>query len=134
MSGTTTRPEQETPDARWRGRLHEVIYEAETPAGRAFDITLIWLILVSVVAVTLESVRSVRDEYGEILRVVEWVFTVLFTVEYILRLVSVRRPLSYATSFFGVVDLLAVAPSFLSLLVPGSQYLLVIRVLRLLRI
>jgi len=134
MSGATTRPEQETPDARWRGRLHEVIYEAETPAGRAFDVALIWLILLSVAAVMLESVRSVRDEYGPLLRTVEWVFTVLFTVEYALRLVGVRRPLAYATSFFGVVDLLAVLPTFLGLFVPGSQYLLVVRVLRLLRI
>src|SRR3712207_9447459 len=95
MKGAATRPEQETPDARWRGRLHEVIYEAETPAGRAFDVALIWLILLSVAAVMLESVRSVRAEYGALLYTVEWVFTVLFTVEYLLRLVSVRRPLAY---------------------------------------
>jgi len=134
VSGPATRPEQETPDARWRGRLHEVIYEAETPAGRAFDVALIWLILLSVVAVLLESVRSVRTEHGALLYTIEWVFTILFTVEYVLRLVGVRRPLAYATSFFGVVDLLAILPTFLSLLVPGSQYLLVIRVLRLLRV
>ena len=134
MSGATTRPEQETPDAAWRGRLHEVIYEAETPAGRAFDVALIGLILLSVLSVVLESVRSIRAEYGPALQTAEWVFTILFAVEYVLRLVSVRRPLAYATSFFGVVDLLAVIPTFLSLLVPGSQYLLVIRILRLLRI
>ena len=135
MSGKAAlRPEQETPDAPWRGRLHEVIYEAETLAGRAFDVALIWLILLSVVAVLLESVRSIREQYGAPLHTAEWVFTILFTVEYILRLVSVRRPFAYATSFFGVVDLLAILPTFLSLLVPGSQYLLVIRVLRLLRV
>jgi len=134
MSGATTRPEEETPAARWRGRLHEVIYEAETPAGRAFDVALIWLILLSVAAVMLESVRGVRAEYGRLLYAAEWVFTVLFTVEYVLRLVSVRRPLAYATSFYGVVDLLAIIPTYLSLLVPGSQSLLVIRVLRLLRV
>ena len=134
MSGATTRPEAETPDARWRGRLHEVIYEAETPAGRAFDVALIWLILLSVAAVMLESVRGVRADYGRVLYAAEWVFTVLFTVEYALRLVSVRRPLAYAMSFYGVVDLLAIIPTYLSLLVPGSQYLLVIRVLRLLRV
>ncbi|HEX8355351.1 MAG TPA: ion transporter, partial [Pyrinomonadaceae bacterium] len=134
MSGAATRPEQETPDARWRGRLHEVIYEAETPAGRAFDVALIWLIGLSVAAVLLESVRSVREEYGPLLSAAEWVFTVLFTVEYGLRLVSVRRPLAYARSFFGVVDLLAIVPTYLSLLVPGSHYLLIVRVLRLLRV
>ena len=117
-----------------RGRLHEVIYEAETPAGRAFDVALIGLILLSVLAVMLESVGSVRARYGAELFAAEWAFTILFTVEYALRLLSVRRPLRYATSFFGVVDLLAIVPTYLSLLVPGSHYLLVIRILRLLRI
>jgi voltage-gated potassium channel len=117
-----------------RGRLHEVIYEAETPAGRAFDVALIGLILLSVLAVMLESVGAVRARYGARLYVAEWAFTILFTVEYALRLVSVRRPLRYATSFFGVVDLLAIVPTYLSLLVPGSHYLLVVRILRLLRI
>jgi voltage-gated potassium channel len=127
-------PATETPNAGWRNALHEVIYEAETPAGRAFDVILIWLILLSVVAVLLESVGSVRAEYGRILFAAEWIFTVLFTVEYLLRLVGVRRPFRYATSFFGVVDLLAIIPTYLSLLVPGSQYLLVVRILRLLRV
>src|ERR687894_1151203 len=117
-----------------RGRLHEVIYEAETPAGRAFDVALIGLILLSVLAVMLESVGSVRARYGAELYAAEWAFTILFTVEYALRLVAVRRPLRYAASFFGVVDLLAIIPTYLSLLVPGSHYLLVIRILRLLRI
>ena len=127
-------PAAETPNAGWRSALHEVIYEAETPAGRAFDVTLIWLILLSVVAVLLESVHSIRVEYGRVLYAAEWIFTGLFTVEYILRLIAVRRPFRYATSFFGVVDLLAIIPTYLSLLVPGSQYLLAIRILRLLRV
>ncbi|HEY9281927.1 MAG TPA: ion transporter [Pyrinomonadaceae bacterium] len=118
----------------WRGRLHEVVFEADTPAGRAFDVTLIGLILLSVIAVVLESIGGVRARYGRWLYAAELAFTILFTLEYVLRLASVRRPLRYAASFFGVVDLLAIVPTYLSLLVPGSHYLLVIRILRLLRI
>ena len=128
-SNTTGRP-----DAHWRRALHEVVFEAETPAGKAFDVALIWAILLSVIAVLLESVRSLRAAYGEVLIVIEWGFTVLFSIEYILRLLSVRRPLRYAFSFFGMVDLLAVAPTYFSLFFPGTQYLLTIRILRLLRI
>ena len=129
-----TAPSEERPATRRRARLHEVIFESDTRAGRAFDLILIWLILLSVATVILESVREVRQQYGIWLYALEWLFTVLFTVEYFLRLLSVRRPLRYATSFFGVVDLLAVIPTYLSILVPGSQYLLVIRILRLLRV
>ena len=117
-----------------RHRVHEIIFESDTRVGRLFDAILLWIIVLSVGAVMLEIVASIRDRYGDTLRVVEWIFTVLFTVEYALRLVSVRRPLAYATSFFGVADLLAVLPTFLGLFVPGSHYLLIIRVLRLLRI
>ena len=126
--------EARPPSGGWRGRLHEVIFEADTRAGRAFDVGLIGLILLSVLAVTLESIRGVRASYGAQLYAAEWAFTILFTVEYALRLASVRRPLRYASSFFGVVDLLAIVPTYLSLLVTGSQYLLVVRILRLLRI
>ena len=125
---------EERPSTKRRARLHEVIFESDTRAGRAFDLILIWLILFSVATVVLESVREVREQYGRLLHALEWLFTVLFTVEYLLRLSSVRRPLRYATSFFGVVDLLAVIPTYLSVFVPGSQYLLVIRILRLLRV
>ena len=118
----------------WRSRLHEVIFEADTPAGKAFDVVLIASILVSVAAVILESVSTVRAGYGRLLYGIEWFFTVLFTFEYILRLLSVRRPARYATSFFGLVDLLAVAPTYISVFVPGSQSLLTIRMLRLLRV
>ncbi len=124
----------EGPSTGRRARLHEIIFEADTRAGRLFDLVLIWLILLSVATVILESVSSVRAQYGEILRALEWLFTFLFTAEYILRLLSVRRPLRYATSFFGLVDLLAIVPTYLSIFVPGSQYLLVIRILRLLRV
>lgn len=120
--------------APWREHLHEVIFEADTPAGKLFDVTLLVLICVSVLAVILDSVAGVKARYGAMLQVVEWIFTILFTAEYILRLLCVRRPLNYARSFLGVVDLLAIAPTYLSLLVPGTQTLLVIRAFRLLRV
>lgn len=126
--------EARPPSGGFRGRLHEVIFEADTRAGRAFDVALIGFILLSVLAVMLESLSGVRRRYGTELYAAEWGFTILFTLEYGLRLLSVRRPLRYATSFFGVVDLLAIIPTYLSLLVPGSQFLLVIRILRLLRV
>src|SRR5688572_22722674 len=124
----------ERPATSRRGRLHEVIFESDTRAGRYFDLVLIWLILLSVATVVLESVREVREQYGNLLFALEWLFTFLFTVEYLLRLLSVRRPLRYATSFFGVVDLLAIIPTYLSIFIAGSHYLLVIRILRLLRV
>jgi voltage-gated potassium channel len=118
----------------WRVRLHEIIFEADTPAGKAFDIVLILSIVLSVGAVFLESVHRIEQSYGVLLRTIEWFFTILFTIEYILRLVCVTRPLAYTRSFFGVVDLLAILPTYLSLIVPGSHYLLVIRTLRVLRV
>ena len=127
-------PAEERPATRRRARLHEVIFESDTPAGRYFDLALIWLILLSVATVILESIRGVREQYGSLLYALEWVFTILFTIEYSLRLLSVRHPLRYARSFFGVIDLLAIIPTYLSVFLPGSQYLLVIRILRLLRV
>jgi voltage-gated potassium channel len=124
----------DTPPAGLRRRLHEIIFESDTPVGKAFDIALIFTILLSVAAVMLESVSSVRAVHGPQLRAAEWLFTLLFTGEYVLRLFSVGRPLRYATSFFGVVDLLAIVPTYLSLLLPGAQYLLVILLLRILRV
>ena len=118
----------------WRERLYEVIFETDTPAGRGFDVILIWSILISVACVILESVHGIRDMYGHILYGLEWFFTILFTIEYILRLISVRRRLSYAISFFGLVDLMAILPTYLSFVIPGSQSLLTIRTLRLLRV
>ena len=119
---------------RLRVKLHEIIFEADTPAGKLFDVLLIVSILASVVMVMLDSVSSIRQTHGELLYLGEWFFTLLFTIEYILRLYCVGRPLSYATSFFGVVDLLAVLPTYMSIFFPGTQYLLVIRILRVLRI
>lgn len=120
--------------AAWRRRLHEIIFESDTPAGRAFDVGLLLAIVLSTAIVVLESVRSLRTAHGQLFFVLEWAITALFTVEYVLRLLSVSRPLRYATSFFGLVDLLAVLPTYMRLLVPGSQYLLVVRALRLLRV
>ena len=124
----------ERPEAGWRNRLHEIVFESETIGGRIFDMLVIWLILLSLLAVVLESVREVRDDHGGTLYLFEWVFTILFTIEYILRLMAVRKPLLYGLSFFGLVDLLAILPTYISLFVPGTQYLLSIRILRLLRI
>jgi voltage-gated potassium channel len=120
--------------APWRERLRVIIFEADTPAGKAFDVSLLIAILASVLAVMLDSVTSIRAAYGRSLDVAEWIFTVLFSIEYALRLVCVPIPWRYARSFFGVVDLLAVLPTYLSLLLPGAEHLLVIRGLRLLRI
>ena len=120
--------------APWRERLRVIIFEADTPAGKAFDVALLVAILTSVVAVMLDSVASIRAAYGHALDVAEWTFTILFTLEYALRLVCVPIPWHYARSFFGVVDLIAILPSYLSLLLPGAEQLLVIRGLRLLRV
>ena len=114
--------------------LHEVIFEADTRAGKAFDVALLIAILVSVLTVSLETVEPVERRYGDLLVVIEWTITGLFTLEYVLRLLCVASPRRYATSFFGIVDLLAVVPTYLSILLPGSQSLIIIRSLRLLRV
>lgn len=118
----------------WRLKLHEIIFEADTPTGKWFDVVLIFSILLSVLAVMLDSVSGIRENYGSWFYTVEWFFTILFTIEYILRIVCVGRPIGYITSFYGIVDLLAIIPTYLSIVLPGSQYLLVIRILRILRI
>lgn len=114
--------------------LHDIIFEAETKAGRAFDIALIVSIISSVVIVMLDSVAIFNAQYGSLFYALEWGFTGIFTLEYLLRLWLVQTPRKYALSFFGVIDLLALLPTYLSVLVPGSQFLLVIRLLRVLRI
>jgi voltage-gated potassium channel len=119
---------------RWRARLHEVIFESDTAAGRAFDLALLIAIVVSVAAVMLESVGEIRQRHGQILRVVEWALTIAFTIEYVLRLVAVDRPWRYALSFYGVVDLLSIVPTYLALAVPDTQSFMVIRAIRLLRV
>lgn len=121
-------------DSPWRQRLHTIIFEADTRAGRAFDVALIVCIVGSVGAVMLESIASFDARWHRELFVAEMAFTALFTVEYVLRLIAVRRPLAYARSFLGIVDLLAIAPTWLTLLVPGAHMFLTIRIVRLLRI
>jgi len=114
--------------------LHTIIFEADTPGGKLFDLGLIFSILLSVLVVMLDSVGPLHADYGELFLRIEWGFTILFSVEYLLRLFCIGRPLKYAVSFFGIVDLLSILPTYLSLLLPGSQYLLTIRILRILRI
>ncbi|MDQ3290078.1 MAG: ion transporter [Bacteroidota bacterium] len=114
-------------------KIYTIVFEAETKAGRTFDIVLLFLILLSVFIVTIETVPALVSNYRQYFRVIEWVFTILFTLEYFIRIYSSPRPLRYIFSFFGIVDFLAVIPTYLSLLLVGSQYLLVIRILRLLR-
>ena len=116
-----------------RERLHEIIFEADTPAGKRFDVLLLWLIVASVITVMAETVPDWHNRYIGTFVALEWLFTALFTIEYLVRLLVVKQPLRYATSFFGVVDLLAILPTFVGLLVPGSGSLRVIRILRLLR-
>ncbi len=132
-SGTPP-PEVPSDFAPWRAKLHEVIFEADTRAGKAFDVVLLIVILVSIVTVSLETVEPVQRRYGGLLVTIEWTITALFTIEYVLRLLCTGNPGRYATSFFGIVDLLAVVPTYLSVLIPGSQSLVVIRSLRLLRV
>lgn len=114
--------------------IHEIIFEADTPKGKAFDITLMVIIILSVLVVMLESVERLDRQYGPIFFVLEWVFTIFFTIEYLLRLYCVYNSRKYATSFYGIIDLLAIIPTYLSLFITGTHYLVVIRALRLLRI
>ncbi len=127
-------PRKPNSPASWRQALHEVIFEADTPAGKCFDVALLVVILLSILVIMLESVQEIDVVYHRYLLAAEWLFTLLFTAEYILRLLCVHRPGRYARSFFGVIDLLAILPTYLSLVLPGSQSLLVIRGLRLLRV
>jgi voltage-gated potassium channel len=118
----------------WRLRLYTIIFEADTRAGRLFDQVLIAVILVSVAVVVADSVDHINARFHEGLTLAEWFFTLLFTLEYIARLICVRHPWRYALSFYGVVDLLAVLPTYLALLVPEVGMLIDVRVLRLLRV
>ena len=119
---------------RFRAYIRLVVFGHTTEAGRAFDLALIWAILASVLLVLVDSVHGIHGAYGPALYLLEWGFTLLFTAEYLLRLYGSARPWRYATSFFGIIDLLAILPTYLSLVLPGAQFLLVIRVLRVLRI
>ncbi|MEM8757607.1 MAG: ion transporter [Planctomycetota bacterium] len=120
----------------WRERLHDIIFEADTPAGKAFDVALIIAILASVLVVILVTVPEIDGDpvWSFRLYIVEWIFTGLFTIEYVLRLIVVKKPLKYALSFFGIIDLLSILPAFIGLFVGGGEHLMVVRTLRLLRI
>lgn len=118
----------------WKFKLHEIIYGTHTPAGKLFDIVLLVIILYSVIIVMLESVPRFDDNYHTFLDVSEWVVTILFTIEYVLRIICIKRPSKYIFSFFGIIDFLSTIPKYLSYLVVGSQYFAALRALRLLRV
>lgn len=118
----------------WREKLHEVIYEADTPAGKWFDIILIFVIIFSLVLVSLDSVESIHAKYIDFFYISEWIITILFSVEYILRIICTKKPLKYIFSFYGIVDLLSTLPLYLSLLIVGNSPLMTLRALRLLRV
>jgi len=117
-----------------KDRLYEIIFEADTRAGKFFDLVLLSVILGSVVLVMLESVHAVNNKYSHIFKLLEWVITIIFTLEYLLRILIIKKPFRYIFSFYGIIDFLSVIPTYLSLLVVGSQSLMVIRILRLLRV
>jgi len=121
------------PEQGWRAKLYAVIFEADTRAGRTFDLLLIAAIVISVTTVVLSSVASVAARYGQALMTLEWFFTILFTIEYLARLCCLQHPVRYARSFFGVIDLLAIVPTYIGLLLPGAHVLIDVRILRLLR-
>jgi voltage-gated potassium channel len=117
-----------------RDTLHEVIFEAHTPAGKWFDVLLILSILASVGVVMADSIGAVRIDHGRALMAAEWLFTILFSIEFLFRLISVRSPLKYATSFYGIVDFISIVPTYLSLIFPATKYFAVVRTLRILRV
>lgn len=118
----------------WKQKLHEIIYEADTRAGKLFDIILLWIIIFSIAFVMLESVQSIDAKYHELLNIAEWVITILFTIEYIARIIAVKKPLQYIFSFYGIIDFLATIPKYLSFFFVGTHALVALRALRLLRI
>lgn len=121
-------------NSRIRNKIHEIIFEADTPAGKLFDVVLLIAIVLSVILVMLETVPYYQVKWGELFYYLEFFFTILFTIEYILRLYAVYSPKKYATSFFGIIDLLSILPFYLSFIIGGTQSLMVIRGLRLMRI
>ncbi len=118
----------------WRTRIRRIIFEADTPSGKRFDVILLWLIIISVIVVMLESVDSLKEEYGTLFTRTEWILTLFFTFEYIARIITVKKAKGYVFSFFGIVDLLSILPTYLAFFFAGTQSLMIIRTLRLLRI
>ena len=121
-------------ERKWKDKLHEIIYEADTPACKLFDVILLIVILLSVVLVMLESIGSIESKYANILDISEWLITILFSVEYIARIISVKSPKSYVFSFYGIIDFLSIIPKYISLFILGTNSLLALRALRLLRV
>ena len=118
----------------WKTKLHEIIYEADTPAGKLFDIVLLITIIASIVLVMLESVNSIDANYHDLLDISEWVITILFSIEYLARIITVKKPLNYIFSFYGVIDFLSTIPKYLSIIFVGTHALVALRALRLLRV
>lgn len=118
----------------WKHRLHEIIYEADTKGGKIFDVVLLIAILASIILVMLESVESINNKYGALLNISEWIITILFSFEYILRIISIKKPFKYIFSFYGIIDLLSTLPKYLSLIFIGGHHLAALRALRLLRV
>ncbi|WP_047415459.1 ion transporter [Cellulophaga sp. Hel_I_12] len=119
---------------KWKSKIHEIIYEADTPMGKWFDIALFFLIIISVILVMLESIQGIDAKYHSTLLTLEWVVTIFFTIEYIARVVSIKKPTEYIFSFYGIIDLLSTIPLYLSYVLAGSQVLLALRAFRLLRV
>ncbi|MGJ8731841.1 MAG: ion transporter [Cellulophaga sp.] len=124
----------EKPSKRWKAKIHEIIYGTHTPAGKLFDILLLVLIVYSVIIVMLESVPRFDTKYHEFLNISEWVVTILFSIEYILRVIIINKPKKYIFSFFGIIDFLSTVPKYLAFFFMGSQYFTAFRALRLLRV
>ncbi len=118
----------------WKTKLHDIIYEADTPAGKLFDIILLVTIIASIILVMLESVKAFDTKYHNFLNISEWIITILFSIEYIARMVTVKKPYKYVTSFYGIVDLLATIPKYISLIFGGVHALAALRAFRLLRV
>ncbi len=127
-------PTDPTEKKDWKSRLHEVIYESDTAAGKAFDVALLIAIVASIVVVMLDSVDAYKLPYGQLFFILEWVFSILFTIDYVLRLISIRQPMRYVLSPLGIIDLLSLIPSYLSFAFTGAPSLLAFRSLRLLRV
>ncbi|GAB1856010.1 ion transporter [Flavobacteriaceae bacterium MHTCC 0001] len=118
----------------WRHKLHDIIYEADTPAGKSFDVILLIAIIASIILVMLESIKSFDRKYHDFLNISEWVITILFSIEYIIRIITVKKPFKYIFSFYGIIDFLSTIPKYISLLFGGIHALAALRALRLLRI
>ena len=126
--------EEEKPTPKWKSKLHEVIYEADTPAGKFFDVALLIVILLSIILVMLESVADLNIKYFWEFYIAEWIITFLFTVEYILRIIAINKPRKYIFSFYGIVDLLSTIPTYIAFIFGGHNLLFAVRALRLLRV